>query len=255
MMSKNLWSREELLLTLNLYYKISFSKINYRHPEIIKLSKLIERTPSAVALKLVNFARLDPALQSRNISGMKHGAKADAIIWNEYYDNLEKLSYKSAHILASYKNQPIEISSEIDIEYLPKEGKERERLIKTRVNQQFFRIAILASYENKCCITGLNIPELLIASHIKPWSKDKKNRMNLSNGLCLNPLHDKAFDNGLITISTSYAVILSKQIHKITNSTAKDFLIGFADKKMTLPYKYQPDNKFLEYHNDVIFRN
>ena len=255
MMSKNLWSREELLLTLNLYYKISFSKINYKHPAIIKLSKLINRTPSAVALKLVNFARLDPSLQSRNISGMKHGAKADEEIWNEYYANLEKLSFESEKILAAYKNHSIEISSGIEIENLPKEGKERERLIKTRVNQQFFRLAILASYENKCCITGLNIPELLVASHIKPWSKDKKNRMNLSNGLCLNPLHDKAFDSGLITITSDYKVLLSKRIQKITNSLAKDFLISFTDKKITLPYKYPPDIKFLEYHNDMIFRN
>lgn len=255
MMSKNLWSREELLLTLNLYFKISFSKINYRLPEIIKLSKLIERTPSAVALKLVNFARLDPALQSRNISGMKHGAKADAVIWNEYYGNLDKLAFESQSIIAEYKKKPMEITSGIETFDLPKEGKERESLIKTRVNQQFFRSAILASYENKCCITGLNIPELLIASHIKPWSKDKKNRMNLSNGLCLNPLHDKAFDSGLITITSDYKVLLSKRIHKITNSPAKDFLISFADKKITLPYKYQPDIKFLEYHNDVIFGN
>ena len=254
-MSKNLWSREELLLTLNLYYKISFSKINYRHPEIIKLSKLIERTPSAVALKLVNFARLDPTLQSRNISGMKHGAKADEEIWNEYYGKLDKLAFESERILADYKNQSIEISSGINIENIPEEGKERERVIKTRVNQQFFRSAILASYENKCCITGLNIPELLIASHIKPWSKDKRNRMNLSNGLCLNPLHDKAFDSGLITITSAYKVLLSKRIHQIANSRAKDFLISFADKKITLPYKYLPDIKFLEYHNHVIFRD
>lgn len=248
------WNSIELTLTLNLYYKIPFSKINYKHAEIIKLASVINRTPSAVALKLVNFARLDPALKARKISGMKHGAKTDVEIWHEYYGDLEGLAYKSETIIAEYKNKPIEITSGIDLVSLPKVGKEREALIKVRVNQQFFRSAILASYENKCCITGLNIPSLLVASHIIPWSKDEKNRMNLSNGLCLNPLHDKAFDLGLITITPSYEIKLSASLHKSSNSTAKEFLLQFDAKTINLPYKYLPDKKFLEYHNSNIFQ-
>ena len=254
-MSKKVWIYEELILVLNLYYKIPFSRINYKHPLVIKSSQLINRTPSAVALKLVNFASLDPTLQARNISGMTHSAKADKEIWNEYYGNLEKLAFESETIIAEYKRKPIEITSRIETFDLPKEGKERATLIKTRVNQQFFRSTILASYENKCCITGLNIPELLIASHIKPWSKDKKNRMNLSNGVCLNPLHDKAFDTGLITITEDYKVLLSKELLKIENSSAKDFLLSFSNKKISLPYRYLPAKKFLKYHNEVIFKH
>jgi len=252
---KSKWKEEELILALNLYFKIPFSKIHYKHLDIIKLSKLIDRTSSAVALKLVNFAHLDPALQARKISGMKHGAKADIEIWNEYYGNLERLSYDSESIIASYKNKPIEISSGIETVNLPKAGKEREAVIKVRVNQQFFRSAILASYENKCCITGLNIPSLLVASHIIPWSKDENNRMNLSNGLCLNPLHDKAFDIGLITITPSYGIELSSALIKSSDSVAKEFFLQFDKKTISLPYKYLPDKKFLEYHNDIIFQH
>lgn len=252
---KNKWNKEELSIALNLYYKIPFSRINYKHPEIIKSSNLINRTPSAVALKLVNFARLDPALQSRHISGMQHGAKADEEIWNEYYGNLEKLAFESESIIAEYKNKPIEITAGIELVNLPKEGKEREALIKVRVNQQFFRFAILASYENKCCITGLNIPSLLVASHIIPWSKDEKNRMNLSNGLCLNALHDRAFDLGLITITPEFKVKLSPSIYKSNDSIAKEFLLQFDEQYINLPYKYLPDKKFLEYHNNNIFQS
>jgi putative restriction endonuclease len=251
---KTKWAPEELILALKLYYKIPFSSINYKHPDIIKLSNLIIRTPSAVALKLVNFARLDPALQSRNISGMKHGAKSDVEIWNEYYGDLERLAFESESIIAEYKNKPIEITSGIETANLPKEGKEREALIKVRVNQQFFRSAILASYENKCCVTGLNIPSLLVASHIIPWAKDEKNRMNLSNGLCLNPLHDKAFDLGLITITPSYEIKLSSSLHKSSNSTAKEFLLQFDGKAINLPYKFLPAKEFLAYHFNNIFK-
>ena len=249
-----IWTTPELILALSLYYKIPFSKLNYKHPDIIKLSKIINRTPSAVALKLVNFARLDPALQSRKISGMKHGAKADIEIWNKYCNNLEELSFESELIIAKYKNRSIEYNSGIETVNLQKEGKEREALIKMRVNQQFFRFAILASYENKCCITGLDIPTLLIASHIIPWSKDEKNRMNLSNGLCLNPLHDKAFDLGLITITPSFQVKLSSSLINSSNSAAKVFLQQYDCKTISLPYKYIPNIEFLEYHNNNVFK-
>ena len=248
------WAFDELKLALKLYLTIPFSKIHSSHPEINNLSKIINRTPSAIALKLVNLARLDPDLQKRKVSGMKHGSKKDEEIWNEYYGKWDLLSYESEQILAAYKNKPIEVSAGIGIIDLPKEGKEREAVIKIRVNQQFFRSAILAAYENKCCITDLNIPSLLVASHIVPWSKDPDNRMNLSNGLCLNPLHDKAFDLGLITITTSFKVKISSAINKISDSLAKEFFLRFDDRKINLPYKYLPNKNFLEYHNDKIFQ-
>jgi hypothetical protein len=62
MMREN-WNREELIVAFNLYCKIPFERITSRNPEIINLAKIIGRTPSAVALKLVNFARLDPELR------------------------------------------------------------------------------------------------------------------------------------------------------------------------------------------------
>ena len=69
-----------------------------------------------------------------------------------------------------------------------------ERIVNTRVNQSFFRKTIHASYNNSCCITGLNNSKLLIAGHIKPWGLDKQNHLNPRNGILLNGLHDKAFE-------------------------------------------------------------
>lgn len=56
--------------------------------------------------------------------------------------------------------------------------------------------------------------ELLIASHIIPWGKDEKNRLNPMNGLLLNALHDKAFENGLITIAEDYTIKISSSCKK-----------------------------------------
>ena len=68
---------------------------------------------------------------------------------------------------------------------------------------------ILSNYNGHCALTGIDIPQLLLASHIIPWSKNKVTRLNPSNGICLSALYDKAFDQGLIGFDQHYKVILS----------------------------------------------
>ncbi len=255
-MKRKPWSREESIIAFNLYCKMPFSKIYYKHPDIIELANLLGRTPSAVALKLVNYARLDPDLQKRHISGMKHGSERDEEIWNEFYDNPEALAYESEVLLARSKKEPVEKAVHVDLNDLPTEGKEREALIKARVNQSFFRSIILNSYENRCCITGLSVPELLVASHIIPWSADEKKRMSPHNGLCLNMLHDKAFDKGLITITPEYVVKFSPSLGGLKDKTALEtFFAPYDNKSIRLPQRFLPEKAFLKYHNDNIFRS
>ncbi|MBU4220795.1 MAG: HNH endonuclease [Euryarchaeota archaeon] len=254
-MSRKNWIREELIVAYNLYCKIPFGKIYAHNPEIINLAKIIGRTPNAVALKLTNFANLDPELQKRNVAGMSHGSKSDKEIWNEFHGNWEELAFESEILLARYKGETIEKSAKIDLESLLIEGKDREAVIKARVNQNFFRTAILASYENKCCITGISIPELLVASHIIPWSKDKKNRLNPHNGLCLNLLHDKAFDRGLITITEDYKIKLSPALLDCKkNEAVQKFFLPYGDQIISKPRKFLPDKSFLIYHYENVFR-
>lgn len=131
-------------------------------------------------------------------------------------------------------------------------------MIKQRVGQYFFRLAVLISYENRCCITGIAVNQLLVASHIKPWkcSNSKTERTNPCNGLCLNALHDKAFDQGLITIDKDYKIVVSpklkkKKIDEMTNT----WIVGFEGKKILLPHRFLPEQQFIEYHNDVIFQH
>ena len=251
-MAKNNWTRDELIVAFNLYCKTPFTKINASNKSVKELAPILGRSASAVALKLANFARLDPALQQRNISGMTHGSKAEIEIWKDFSSNWEGLVYQSEKILAKLNNSTIESSAEINIEDLPIEGKERESFVKIRVNQYFFRKTILASYDNRCCITGMSIPDLLVASHIVPWAVDKKNRMNPCNGLCLNALHDKAFDKGLITITPYYEVIVSEKLKKCRSELIA-FLISFDSKKITLPQRFLPAREFIEYHNKFVF--
>ena len=195
---QSLWTRDELLLAINLYCKIPFGKLHNRNPEIIHLAKLIGRTPSSVSYKLVNFASLDPSLKERGIVGAKNSSKLDKEIWNEFFQNWDELPFLSEQVLARMENTTIEKLNNITEETMPIYGKTREQLVKVRVNQSFFRSAILSSYNMKCCITGIQQPELLIAGHIKPWGIDEANRLNPRNGIAINALHDKAFETGLI---------------------------------------------------------
>jgi putative restriction endonuclease len=247
------WTRNELIVAFNLYCKIPFSKINYRHQLIIKLATAIGRTPSAVAWKLVNFASFDPTLKERNIKGATNAGKLDKIVFDEFYHNWEDLAFESEILLSKFLKQKIDIVIEEEFEI--KEGKVRDAIVKVRVNQSFFRSAVLASYDNKCCITGISISDLLVASHIVPWAKDEKNRLNPANGLCLNSIHDKAFDKGYIGIDEKYQLVISKSITDFKKEiNIQKFFLDFENKKIEMPKRFLPSMEFLNYHQKNIFK-
>lgn len=254
-MPSNKWTREELILAFNLYCKIPFGTIHNRNPRIIALANVLGRTPSAVSWKLANFARLDPSLQNRNITGASHGSKLDIEVWDEFNQDWEKLSFESERLVAQKIGKRVEAVAEIETVDLPKAGKERETIVKVRVNQSFFRKTVLAAYDFKCCITGLEISDLLNASHIIPWSKDETNRVNPRNGLCLNAMHDRAFDRGLLTITTDYKVKISKSIKRYdVDGIVNDFFGRYNGSEIKLPSRFLPDVAFLKYHNNYIFK-
>ena len=247
---QKLWTREELIIAINLYFKIPFGRLHSRNPQVIELAELLNRTPGSIAYKLVNFASLDPTLKQK---GADHTSKLDKEIWNEFYSNWDSLPFESEKLLANFQNTTVENLNNIPEADLPKEGIERERLVKTRVNQILFRKSILSAYDGKCCITGISLSELLVAGHIRPWSLDKENRMNPENGLCLNSLHDKAYENGLISITPEYRIVVSKDLPK-NESWDFDYFRKFEGNEIQLPKRFLPNPEFLKYHYNERFR-
>ena len=243
------WSREELIVAFNLYCKTPFSKIGYGDKGINELSVVIGRSVAAVAMKLANFARFDPALQARGIKGLKGGSKGEEPIWKEFNGNWDTLAFESERILAGYKQAPIEVVTNIETWDLPTEGKTRDAVVKQRVNQSFFRSMVLASFNNTCCITGINNSDLLIASHIVPWSKDLANGVNPHNGLCLNALHDKAFDKSLITITPDLKIVVSTRLLDNKNAFSEKYFLPYHNREIIKPLRFLPSEQFLETHN------
>lgn len=255
-MPKNLWTREELILAFNLYLKLPFGKMHKHTPEIIELAKLLGRTPSSIGMRLGNYASCDPQLQARGIGGLKGGMNQVKPIWDEFYENQEELVFLSEQILAEREETSIENKyNDILSDILNVEGSTVLRLVKTRVNQSFFRTMVLNNYNTKCCITGIDIPELLVASHIIPWSQNEKERLNPRNGLCLNALHDKAFDRGYLTITPEYEIKISTSILSNPNDNSiNDYFLRYEKQKIKVPEKFVPSKEFLDFHYHNIFK-
>lgn len=250
---RNNWTREELILAFNLYCKLPYGQFNNRNVEVKALAEILGRTPGAIAYKLVNFVSLDPKQKLLGRKGATNIGKLDKVIFQEFTENFDELFYESEELLIS----KIEVQKPIDIEKLVDENKRGEykiRETKVRVNQDYFRTIVMSNYSNGCGITGISIPELLVASHIKPWSKDEKNRLNPSNGICLSATFDKAFDKGLITINSDFQVLFSSKLKKyLKEDFYKNEFERFENSRMALPIKFLPNEDFLKYHSDAIF--
>jgi putative restriction endonuclease len=208
------------------------------------------RTPASVSMKMGNFGRFDEELAKKGITGLSNGSKLDKEVWDEYHLNMQALSEKVDEV--PYVE---ELMNDSDItESLPVGGT-RLSTTKARVHQGFFRSAVLSAYNKKCCVTGLNIPSLLIASHIKPWRDSDPNteRTNPCNGLSLNALHHEAFDNGIFTIDTDYRIIVSRVAkERYASDVFHDFFEKYEGKMIALPDRFLPSKEMIEYHNSKL---
>lgn len=252
------WNKEETIVAFNIYCKIAFSKATKTNPVIISNAMLLGRTPSALSMKIGNLASLDPELKERGIGGLPNISKLDKEVWDEFNGDWDMLAFESEKILAKLKNSRVEDMVEDSIltvdKPLPK-GLDRQSVVKARVNQSFFRSAILSAYDNKCCITGISVPELLVASHIIPWAKRDDTRTDPRNGLLLNSIHDRAFDAGLITITSDYVVKLSDYIYgSMPHDVIDSWFVNYDGKTISLPDKFLPSKDYLKWHNDNIFK-
>lgn len=216
------WSRDELMLVMNLYTKLRYGQFNYKNIEVIKLAELIGKTPGAVAFKLVHLSRQDAKHKDR-VKGLANPGKNAIEMYNTFTSNWDEMLYESEVLLASYQNKNIEDVfldkkeiDEIKVDILlNKEGKDIQRLVKTRVNQSLFRRVVINNYSHTCAICGLDIDNLLVASHIIKWSEDQSQRLNPENGLCLCSIHDKAFEEGFIAIKNDYRIKISDKLSLI----------------------------------------
>lgn len=133
------------------------------------------------------------------------------------------------------------------------DGKDRIAAAKVRIGQRAFRKIILGHYNNRCCVTGLDIPTVNRASHIIGWAdpKGKNIRMDLRNGLCLSATYDAAFDRHLISLDPDYRIILSKEIKDhYSSKSVQTYFRSIEGVRIELPNSYHPNQDYLKVHRD-----
>ena len=243
------WTENETILAYYYYCQIPFGKIHQANPEIIRLANLLGRTPASLSFKLGNLGHFDPELRKRNVNGLSNASKLDEEIFKLFSNNWEELAYR-ATLIENNLSHGIE-AEEIRFP----EGLERPQESFYRINQDFFRKAVLSNYQYACCITGITIQNVLRACHIKPWkdSDPGSERTNPHNGLCINSLHHDAFDAGLFTILPDYTIRISTKLREDVKSESDKWLIKNDGQKISLPERFWPNKEFLEYHNDMVF--
>ncbi len=256
-MASDRWTQDQLKLAFFLYCQLPFGQLHKGNREIIRLAELIGRTPSAVAMKLCNIASLDPAITSSGRKGLSGASSLDRKIWQEFHADWDRLVVECERLRAAFTPE-MELVSGGDNDTSDNATREdytghtKRVLVEQRIGQRFFRQAVLSGYRERCCMSGLSEPRLLVASHIVPWSKDNANRLNPSNGLCLSAIHDKAFDAGLVTLSDDYRVTLSVELRMCNDSFVRQVLHPLEGKKIELPERFLPGLGFIARHRREI---
>lgn len=136
---------------------------------------------------------------------------------------------------------------ELEMEELQLQGIDRKAFAKVRANQGAFRERLVKRY-HKCCLCGVSKVDLLIASHIKPWSESAaEEKLDVDNGFLFCPNHDRVFDRGLITFGDDGHIIISEDL----SAGDRIYLHINDDMKISLTEK---NKKYLKFHRDNLFR-
>lgn len=251
------WTREQTKLALYFYCQTPFGQLHARNKKLIALANLIGRSPSALARKCTNLASLDPAIVASGRVGSANRSHLDEEIWDEFHADWERLVLEcnelKARLLRERKAKsepPDEMPESLALANFT--GETRQAIVQQRIKQDFFRRAVLSSYHGRCCISGVNDPCLLVASHIVPWSVDKANRLNPSNGLCLSAIHDKAFDNHLFSLTDDACILLSTKLKVSKNRFLCEVFWPVDGKPIEAAERFTPNMALIAKHRRAM---
>ena len=253
------WNEEETVLALYLYFQLPFGKLHSGNPEIQQLAAALGRSDSSVAMKLCNFASLDPKIIDSGRKGLAGASQLDRTTYAEFGQDWTGLVARAEGMWDAQveHNAPTPRrlhDSHSKFRFEPYQGESTTlALANQRIGQDFFRRAVLANYEATCCITGIADPRLLVASHIKPWGKDTENRHNPANGLLLSATLDRAFDRGLITVDRNRRIHVSRDLRESQSRETRDYFQKFEQATLRSAIRFDPDPSFLEWHSNHWF--
>lgn len=235
-----LWTEDEVRQALALYLVTPFGRIHDRNPAILALAERLGRSVGSVALKLANLAALDDSLPRR---GMANASATDRRVWTAFLID-------PAPVEAAWQalQDPAPPPATFELAEQPAQfdhlGGQRLGLTRQRLGQGLFREMVLTGYAGRCALTGIDDARLLNASHILGWAESPEHRMRPTNGICLNALHDRAFDRALISFDEDWRMLVSPRLSARSSAA----LLQGVDRPLQMPARFRPDPELMALH-------
>lgn len=238
------WTDQDRLQALSLYCRLTFGQLHRERPEVIRLAELMGRTPNSVAMKLSNFASLDPEVMALGKKGLSGASQQDRSLWQRFLAEPEAIARECEEAWSVLGAAIEQDAKEADFT-----GQDTVAFQKRRIGQSLFRKAVMIRYDTRCVISGLRHEDLLIASHIVPWQNCPESRLDPANGLCLNALHDRAFDKGLLAIDGQGRIRISSELAEVElNGQLKEQLSDIDGQSLKLNASVFPNRDYLAWH-------
>lgn len=247
---RKVWTDQDRLQALALYCRLTFGQLHRHRPEVIRLAEHMGRSANSVAMKLSNYASLDPEVLALGKKGLSGASRQDRLLWERFIDEPEVVAQEceSAWSLLGQRGEQDEETTDFT-------GHDSVGWQKRRIGQSLFRKAVMVRYDTRCVITGLRHEDLLIASHIVPWQACLDARLDPANGLCLNALHDRAFDKGLLAIDARDRIRISPELADVApNGQLKSQLHDLNGQRLSLSELAFPNREYLAWHFRECFR-
>lgn len=229
-------SEQEVQAALALYLVTDFGRFHTRNPDVIAHAGRIGRTPGSVALKLANLAALDDSLPQK---GMANASATDRRVWQAFQHAPDAVVAACAQQVSPAPPGMAEAAAAFD-----RRGGVRQVVASQRVGQDLFRRMVLTGYGVRCALTGVDDTRLLNASHIVGWADHPEHRMRPTNGICLNALHDRAFDRRLITFDESWRMVIAQKLPVAAWVQLQRGVAG----PLQMPSRFLPDAALMAQH-------
>ena len=255
------WTEDEITLALALYLRTPRSKINQHHPDVIELASLLNRTPSAVSMKMHNLGRCDIRLLARDQKSLSNGSHLDQIVWDKYMGAdrskpLEPLLEAVDAILAEFATPMAAFSfPEVD----PTRVTETWAEVKVRRYQRYFRDTVMTMYGGRCLVSGLHSDPLIEVAHIVPWRDNQALRLVPANALTLNVLAHRAYDANLLGIDPDMVIHVSPELLEALNGADEHLRTHFLEANGQKLYIEQEESRpaaeYLDYHYQAYLKH
>ena len=261
------WTDAERLAVLNIYWKLPPGRVKENDPLVSQLAAKLGRVPNAIKLKVLDFAALDPRNRFQGHDQLQNPRPPDEAFWKRYQQDKENVLLNSEEeirrVFQVGPDNSLEVSeagfvARSERSVRPPTGEtEVTASVKLRRGQDFFREMVLSNYGGCCAVTGINVRELLIASHIVRWADHAEHRLDVRNGICLSRLHDAAFDAGLIGFGPGFKLMLSKRLKQFfPQQILEASFAAFEGQRLRLPPgAISPNPQFLAEHLEKVFRS